>query len=57
MYDGITMVVPTSMVKEVTFFFVIETRDIIYGLGLKHNQIMKLAEDSTSLLSKWDYQD
>lgn len=55
LHDGITMAVPTHMLEDVKSFLVTETREIGKGLGLKHDQVMEMAEDSTSLLSDWDY--
>ena len=56
MHDGITMVVSTPMLEEVKAFLITETKEIEEKVRLKHEQVMKLDEDSTSLLSKWDYE-
>ena len=42
--------------EDVKFFLVTETKQIGEGLGLKHDQVMEMAEDLTSLLSDWDYE-
>lgn len=56
LHDGITMAIPTQMLEDVKSFLITETREIGKGLGLKHDQVMEMAEDSNSLLSDWDYE-
>ena len=53
LHDGITVAVPTEMLDDVKSFLVTETKEIGLGLGLKHDQVMEIADDSTSLLNPW----
>lgn len=51
LHDGVTMAVPTERLSEIKQFLITETKQIGLGLGLKHDQVMELADDTTSLLS------
>lgn len=55
LHDGITMVIPTDKLDKVKEFLLTETKEIGLLLGLQHPQVMEMADDSTSLLSDWAY--
>ena len=57
LHDGITMAIPTDKLDKVKEFLLTETKEIGLLLGLQHPQVMEMADDSTSLLSDWDYED
>jgi len=53
LHDGITVAVPTEMLDDVKSFLVTETKKIGLGLGFKHDQVMEISNDTTSLMSPW----
>ena len=54
LHDGITVAVPTERLEEIELFLISETKEIGYGLGLKHDQVMEIAESSVSLLKDFN---
>ena len=55
LHDGVTVTVPTHMLEEINSFLETETNEIGKGLGLKHKQVMEIADDTKSLLKEWNY--
>ena len=53
LHDGITVAVPTEMLDDVKSFLVTETKKRGLGLCLKHDQVMEISNDTTSLMSPW----
>ena len=43
------------MLEEINSFLETETNEIGKGLGLKHKQVMEIADDTKSLLKEWNY--